>query len=135
MAKYESVLSFQGYIVNEIIFKRNENFVEVEEGVQVDLQITPKIRTNNEKMQINLIVNVFEEAEKNNYPFEIKVDLTGDFVASGDEPAKFVGNAIAILYPYIRAIVSSYTANANVTALILPTINVNKLIEDQEKKD
>lgn len=135
MEKYESVLSFQGYIVNEIVFKRNENFEEIEEGVQVNLNITPKIRTDNEKMQINLIVSVFEEAEKNNYPFEIKVDLTGDFIARGEEPTKFVGNAIAILYPYIRAIVSTYTANANVTALILPTINVNKLIEDQNKKD
>ena len=44
---------------------------------------------------------------------------------------RYQGNAIAILYPYARAIVSTYTANTNVTPLILPTINVNKFIQKQ----
>ena len=43
-------------------------------------------------------------------------------------------NAIAILYPYVRALISTYTANANINPLILPAINVNKLIENSEDK-
>ena len=76
---------------------------------------------------------IFKDAEKNNYPFEMTVSLTGKFECEGEEPEKFSKNAIAILYPYVRAIVSTYTANANVNALILPAINVNKLIEEDEK--
>ncbi len=135
MAKYESVLTFQDYVVNEISFKRNENYKEIKDEIEIDLKITPKIIRNNEKMQVNLITDIFEKMEENNYPFKMQVNLVGNFIANGDEPTKFIGNAIAILYPYIRAIVSTYTASANVNPLILPTINVNKLIESQNKKD
>ena len=43
-------------------------------------------------------------------------------------------NAIAILYPYIRSIVSVYTSSINVPPLILPVINVNALIEQLENE-
>ena len=101
MKKYESVLKFIKYEVNEINYK--------------------------------LVVDVFENALENNKPFEMKVHLTGYFITEGENPEIFKANAIAILYPYVRAIVSTYTANANITPLILPAINVNKLIEDQKK--
>lgn len=45
----------------------------------------------------------------------------------------FKPNAVAILFPYVRALISSYTANANVTPLVLPPINVNQLLRN--KKD
>lgn len=35
--------------------------------------------------------------------------------------------------PYVRALVSSFTANANVTPLILPTVNINKLLDKGEQ--
>jgi len=57
----------------------------------------------------------------NDYPFEIKVKILGIFET----------NVIAILYPYVRAIISTYTAQANVPALILPPINVNSLMKDE----
>ena len=38
---------------------------------------------------------------------------------------KTVTYAIAILFPYLRAIVSTYTANANVVPVILPAMNIN----------
>ena len=63
----------------------------------------------------------------------MKVNLTGYFMADSCNPETLKANAIAILYPYVRAIVSTYTANANITPLILPPINVNKLIKDQEE--
>ena len=40
---------------------------------------------------------------------------------------------VAILYPYARALVSTYTSNANIAPLILPTINVNQFLKNKEK--
>ena len=40
----------------------------------------------------------------------------------------FKTNAVAILFPYLRAIVSSYTANANIAPVILPAMNINEYI-------
>lgn len=133
MEKYESALKFKKYEVNEIYFKKNNKFEKKEDFTPVELNIIPTIQIENNSMDIILLANIFEGAEEKNYPFEMKVELKGYFSVEGDTPDKFQKNAIAILYPYIRAIVSTYTANANISPLILPAINVNKLIEDRKK--
>lgn len=133
MEKYESVLKFIRYEVNEIYFKKNINFKSNKEGTPIDLKIKPTIDVKDKNMNITLQIIIFENSEQNNKPFEMKINLTGQFIAEGCNPEEFKANAIAILYPYVRSIVSTYTANANITPLILPTINVNKLIKDQEE--
>lgn len=134
MEEYESVLKFTRYEVNEIFFKKNINFKSKEEGTPINLKIKPLINLRDNNMDITLQVIIFENAEENNKPFEMKIDITGYFYTQESNPQIFKANAIAILYPYVRAIVSTYTANANITPLILPAINVNKLIKDQEKE-
>ena len=64
----------------------------------------------------------------------MNLEMTGFFETENGESDKFIKNAIAILYPYVRALISTYTANANINPLILPAINVNKLIENSEDK-
>lgn len=130
MGEYKSVLKFEKYIVDEIHFKCNKNYEEPEDGISIKMQITPKVELNKEKMKVTLSCNIFDGAEENNYPFEMSISLTGMFSTQGEKTEVFVKNAIAILFPYIRAIVSTYTASANVPPLILPAINVNKLIEN-----
>ncbi len=133
MEKYQSVLRFIRYEVNEIYFKNNGNFKLNKEGTPIDLKIIPTVDIEDNNMNITLQIVIFEGAEQNNKPFDMKVNITGYFMAEGCNPETLKANAIAILYPYARAIVSTYTANANITPLILPTINVNKLIEDQKE--
>ena len=72
-----------------------------------------------------------ENSIENNYPFELEIEITGFFTTTGDAVDRFKANAIAIMYPYVRAIVSTYTALANIPPLILPAINVNALLEQQ----
>ena len=133
MEKYESVLRFIRYEVNEIYFKRNKDFKSNKEGLPINLKIKPVVDVNENNMSILLQVRIFENMQEYNAPFEMKIDLIGYFYVEGRNPENLKANAIAILYPYVRAIVSTYTANANITPLILPAINVNKLIKDQEK--
>ena len=42
-------------------------------------------------------------------------------------PAFFYNNAIAILFPYIRAFVSTLTLQANIPPILLPTLNLSSL--------
>lgn len=44
-----------------------------------------------------------------------------------DIPSYFFANAIAILFPYIRAFVSTLTLQANYGPLVLPTMNLSSL--------
>lgn len=133
MDEIKSVLKFEKYIVNEIHFKFNKNYQEPEGGISIKMEILPKVEFNKGKMNVALSCDIFNDAEKNNYPFEMSVSLTGFFSTEGEKTEMFAKNAIAILFPYVRAIVSTYTASANVPPLILPAINVNKLVENTQK--
>lgn len=44
-----------------------------------------------------------------------------------DIPAFFYNNSIAILFPYIRAFVSTLTLQANFPPILLPTLNLSDL--------
>ena len=55
---------------------------------------------------------------------EIDTDTRKDFAER---------NSIAILFPYLRALVSVYSSNANIGNLILPPINVVKYLENKRK--
>lgn len=135
MEHIKSILEFKNYVVNEVIYKRNNNFNDKDESISISLNIEPNIEINENSMIINLIAYIFEGAEENNYPFEMTVNITGHFEVQGESPRAYQANAIAILYPYIRAIVSTYTSAANIQPLILPAINVNAMLENQNKKD
>ena len=85
-------------------------------------------------MKINLILTIFDKAEENNYPFYMKTVLEGKFALEGDNIETFEINGIALLYPYIRSIISTYTANSNMPTLILPPINVANYYKNSKKK-
>ena len=130
MDKYKSKLIFNKYIIKEIEFKYHEGFKEKPIDILFDIDKETKYIAN--KNIVDLDVRIFEDNEK--YPFYMKVVLRGFFtIENNEDNINFEPNAIAILYPYIRSIVSTYTANANIMPLTLPVINVNKLLKDKEK--
>lgn len=134
MDKFKSKLIFKKYIVDEVNFNYNDRFVD--KSVTIDFDIEKEVTYISEReMQVRLIVYLFKNTEKE-YPFKMKVAIRGFFeIENNDDNINFEPNAIAILYPYIRSIVSTYTSTANVMPLILPVINVNKMLQDKEMKD
>lgn len=86
-------------------------------------------------MEIELKVHIFKDALHNNYPFEMTLCIKVFFdIQTSDIDIKiFEKNAVAILFPYLRALVSTYTANANVAPVILPTMNINSYLETKYK--
>ena len=134
MEKLESVLRFNKYIVDEVVFKSNPNFNPTDDKLKIDFSIKKNVEhRSNGEMIVSLNVNIFETANEKKYPFEMMVKLRGFFTMS-DSTINLDSNAIAILYPYIRSIVSVYTSSINVPPLILPVINVNALIEQLENE-
>lgn len=130
MEKLKSMLIFDKYIVNKIEFIINEKY-DSDEKPNVQFSISKEVNKVENKMKVTLDVRIFEDAQKNNYPFEMNIKLTGFFIVENETKINLEPNAIAILYPYVRAIVSTYTACANVNSLILPPINVNALFEKE----
>lgn len=134
MENIKSILIFEKYVVDKITFIRNEK-CDLTQKPRIQFSISKNIKRIENKMEVTLETKIFENAEDNNYPFEMQVQVTGFFIVENDSKINFEPNAIAILYPYIRAIVSTYTANANVNSLILPAINVNALLEQEKNNE
>jgi len=139
---FKSALKFSNYIVNEIKFCLNSEFTkEIPYQIPISFDMDKNIIYNyNEKgnaAALVLNVRIFENAKENDFPFEFYVTITGYFevenINSPQERNLVEINAIAILFPYVRALVTSFTANANIMPLILPPINVVKFMQDKEE--
>lgn len=131
------VITFLDYKVNNIEFKNNDDYNGEEVDIDFDVSAHYHISDDGEEMIVVLNTNIFEPKAGKIYPFRMSVEIEGYFRSNFGEEEQEIGkygkNAVAILFPYVRALVSSFTANANVTPLILPTVNVNKLLEKQEQ--
>lgn len=132
----KSSLIFNDYIVNYVEFKANDQFEE--KPIDVQFSIDRKVendKDDNDIVYVSLDVAVFDNPIENNYPFSLKMSITGIFEVRETEKEKreyFTKyNAVAILFPYVRSLISNYSANANVSPLILPPINVLKLVDGE----
>lgn len=130
------VISFDRYEVNEVRFKLNPNYVDEEVNISINLESNFQVEDSGNLLVAQLFLTVFPEAERMGFPFEMYLALTGYFTKSreAEDIKTFEANAMAILFPYVRAIVSTYTASANVTPLILPTINTSKFLNNSRTK-
>lgn len=138
MGDNRSVLRFEKYIVKEISYLTNEMCVDAEEiELDFDFATNMSLDAQENKIEIELSADIFKDSIRKNYPFEMKVIIKGYFSIDAEEPdveiRMFEQNAIAILFPYLRAIVSTYTANANVAPVILPAMNINAYMRKKYK--
>ena len=134
MKDSKSVLQFKEYIVKSINFEYNLEYDNAE-PIDVKIDMDASFDINHEDMAVILKVDIFNDQDKKKYPFSMNLEIVGYFSVSGENAAieNFKSNAVAILYPYARALVSTYTSNANIAPLILPTINVNQFLKNKEK--
>ncbi|MGM0410326.1 MAG: protein-export chaperone SecB [Bacillota bacterium] len=131
----DAVLKFRNYIVNFVRYENYNDFNDANLEFKIDFDINREIEHLREEMYaVSIILNVFPEPKKNNYPFNLQLKLTGYFELKIDDYDLLEQNAIAILFPYARALVSNYTANANIDPLILPPINVVAMLEEKENE-
>ena len=125
-------MRFDKYIVKSISFQANEKCYCMDDQVELDFDFDIRSSIEENKLIIELSSIIFPNAVTQNYPFEMEVVLKGFFsIDSADSNVDisfFKTNAVAILFPYLRAIVSSYTANANIAPVILPAMNINEYI-------
>ena len=137
--KYISPFAFHGFKVKNMQFMTNENCEE--EKFQADLDLDSNIiydETDDERFcTISLYASLFKKfaAEGKEYPFTLEVTIDGYFSAlkqecSEENFAKMAEkNGVAILFPYLRSIFCDASKMANISPILLPSINVVKLLE------
>lgn len=116
-------LAFQGVNILKVNF--DASGPQKKEG-EININCIPKVYYPKEKPQIfHIIMDITLEAEK---CFELRVLGVGNFKVNTEITPeikkKFVNaNAVAIMFPYIRSFITTFTANlGKVTGtLIIPT--------------
>ena len=131
----KSTLKYIGYTVDNLLFKRNPDFNE--HKVEVLFNVASEVQYFEEnKALVTVTLVIFPDAQKNDFPFSIDLSVTGEFQIENYDPTKdsklFEINTVSIMFPYLRALVSTITANANVAPLILPPINVIQLLQNKK---
>lgn len=136
-----SVLRFDDYKVEEMNYQRNNLYKPTKKTVLLDPRLSKNINIEGNKINVTLKVSV-GSIEDSAIPFLVKCSITGTFTYNSDEDDTEVGidtlvrnNAVAILYPYIRAIIATLTTTSNeFPGYNLPTINVSKVLAQQNDK-
>jgi len=138
-----AVIEFQGYRINKMSYTRNEDYDKYED-TELENEINFSINKLNHDKEASLIISLKAgDPENENSPFFIDVEIEGYYQFRIEEDEGNIGfeqylltNGSAILYPYLRGIISMLTNQANeFPAYILPTINIGKFISEASKSN
>lgn len=99
-----------------------------DEGI-ADVAFDKKHIVDGKTIEIDLLCKV--EVEN---IFKLELCLNGKFEAGNIESKAVLPNAIAIMFPYLRAQVSLMTAQPNIPTISLKPVNINALLEKQNEK-
>ncbi|MBE7653947.1 protein-export chaperone SecB [Tenacibaculum finnmarkense] len=97
----------------------------------IDISFDPKGIFNKQSSEFKLIILFSSKSGKSEQKFaEIECHSIFKFEENTnfeDIPTYFYRNSIAIIFPYIRAFISSVTLQANIPPIVLPTLNLSSL--------
>jgi len=139
MDKNTSVLIFDNYQFNKMNFTINKNFKETDQ-INLIPSFSVKHIFNETKDTVSVILHleIFDIEFKDNSPFFIELEIEGFFsvnlendttVQDSDILNILKVNTISILFPYLRAALTSLTATVNIEPIVLPIVNVNRMLE------
>ncbi|MCM3444500.1 protein-export chaperone SecB [Metabacillus halosaccharovorans] len=124
MSDIKSVLKFNDFLVEETVFKRN--YVEAGDfDLEFDFNASAMLSESEDKAKLQLTCILFDEDfNGGKAPFYMKTTIVGHFECENVSIQEFEFNAMAILLPYIRAFITSFTSQSGIPPVILPPINV-----------
>lgn len=140
LKKIKSKVAFLGYRVDEITFKANDQFESENKEISINFDISAHVNIipEDRTVVVTLEATVFKDLIENSYPFSMRIKLSGGFQSEDDilpEQLSELGeiNGTATLFPFLRSIIAGVCAQANVTPVVLPLINIHSLIQEQKK--
>lgn len=124
-----SILKLNGIHFNELSFKRRDSTDSVIDDCELTRKIVD-IDVDNFTVELNFKLSTSI--------FEMSISLEGKFnIVCEDALVKErlkKNNTISILFPYIRSEVTLLTSQPEMTPVIIPPININKLIDESTTK-
>lgn len=121
----KSRFKFLGYKILNSTFKVEDKEV-LDHQMQIEFEVKSMLNSDSNLFRLELISKI---SNKDN-TIHIEVDIVGIFKFEKDIPEEmkenfFKCNAPALLFPYVRAYISSLTSLSGINPIILPTINLS----------
>ena len=134
----KSCLSLENYIVKTMKFSINENF---DFGKDATITLNPEFTRNIKKIDDDtVLVNLIFCIDNKNadMPFDMEVNIEGVFRLENWEQPEMLpliqSNSVAILFPYLRSVVTMLTANANISPYVLPVMNIAVMFDQNAEQ-
>jgi preprotein translocase subunit SecB len=121
-------INFLGYKCSGFNFQASQSYINGEAPVGLNFTVNYS-GVKSEDTPNRFILNFEISLHDDNKETEIKANFIGLFDSTTEVNDEFINspflkiNAPAILYPFIRAYISTITINAGLEPIILPTIN------------
>lgn len=97
---------------------------------EIKLNVNFKVHDEyDDDLKIHILANIIAENA-----FELRADLVGIFDVDEEWVDKLKANAVAIMFPYLRSQLTLLTSQPEMMPIILPTVNINKLLESNKDK-
>ena len=127
------VISLEKYIIEELNFKHDliPEELESESEFQIDFQAGTTEDLKNGKVILTAKISDV----KNHRRIEAKLSGYFDINIKEDIEEYLVVNGTAILFPYLRSVVSMITSLDSSDAIVIPTVNVLELINRQKEQE
>lgn len=124
----EAILKFTGYKIVNLEYSRDIDLLDKDEN-ELEVGVGTAISDDGEQGQVKISVTAIDVENKRT----VKAEVLGsfDFIDVEDKERILAVNGTAILYPYVRAIISTITTQDSLNAIILPTVNTLNFLKNE----
>ncbi|MEG1711135.1 MAG: protein-export chaperone SecB [Clostridia bacterium] len=132
----KTIIQMKKYAVNAIHFNMNESFqLKPERQIRINPNFQRAIiKIDENNALVKLSINILETNEP--LPFTFSATISGVFELEQWSSSQALANimedtALTVLFPYLRALVSTVTANSNLPPYFIPVLNIAELFKKQ----
>lgn len=132
----EPVMEFEGYSINKLFYGTIESDIEIDESEDDKFERKVSIGISEDRKKGIVILNVILLNSDNQK--SIDVEVAGEFSINKSLEIEEVEelltvNGVALIYPYVRSIISMITSLDSSSAIIIPTLNT-KIFSNKEEE-
>ena len=124
--------------LDEYHFTKASLDFDIPDRAELNIEFSPRGKFNSEDSSYELDFDVKVKCKENDkevifvscvalFSFKEKITIS-------DIPEYFYPNSIAIMFPYIRAFISTISLQANIRPVVLPTVNLMGLTEELKEE-
>lgn len=128
-----STLKLSHCVFDELKFVR-KGFLAQSDPHEDQFQFSRRISKDNDgAYRVSLAVQVQRESE-----FDLSIAITGYFEIGEDDPNKGIlleKNAVAILFPFLRAELTLLTAQPEMIPVVMPAVNIAAMFDNAKHEE